>query len=84
MSTQSIPLSSIPLNFDQLLKIVRQLSTKEKLELESMIWNEADEKEIEIPSLQTVIVTERLQKMNEDPSCCRNWEEIERNLRLHP
>jgi hypothetical protein len=35
-----------------LLKIVRQLSTKEKLELESMIWNEADEKEIEIPSLQ--------------------------------
>lgn len=32
------PLSSIPLNFDQLLKIVRQLPTKEKPELESMIW----------------------------------------------
>jgi hypothetical protein len=84
MSTQSIPLSSVPLNFKQLLKIVRHLSTREKLELESMIWNETGEKEIEISPLHKEIVSGRLQKMNENPADCRNWEEIEHNLRLQP
>ncbi|MDR1201262.1 MAG: addiction module protein [Tannerellaceae bacterium] len=83
MGTQPIPLSSAPLNFNQLLKIVRQLSTKEKLELESMIWNETGEKDIDISPLHKEIVSERLQKMSENPSDCRNWEEIECNLRLH-
>jgi hypothetical protein len=62
--------------------MVRQLSTKEKLELESMIWNETDEEEIEISSLHKEIVSERLQKMNDNPSDYKSWEEIERNLRL--
>jgi hypothetical protein len=84
MSKQSIPLSSVPLDFKQLLKTVRQLSTREKLELESMIWSETGEKEIEISPLHREIVSGRLQKMNENPSACRNWEEIERNLRLQP
>jgi hypothetical protein len=82
MSTQSIELSSVPLDFKQLLKTVKQLSTKEKLELESMIWNETGEMDIEISPLHKEIVSGRLQKMNENPSVCRNWEDIERNLRL--
>jgi hypothetical protein len=48
-----------------------------------MIWNETDEKEIEISPLHKEIVSERLQKMNENPSDCKSWEEIDRNLILH-
>jgi hypothetical protein len=55
---------------------VRQLSTKEKLELESMIWNETGEKEIEVSPLHKKIVSERLQKMNENPSDCKNWDSL--------
>jgi hypothetical protein len=82
MSTQSIQLNSIPLNFKQLTDIVKRLSTREKLELESVIWNETEETDIEISPVHKKIVSERLQKMNENPSDCKNWKDIERNLRL--
>jgi hypothetical protein len=82
MSTQSIQLDSAPLNFKQLTDIVKRLSTREKLKLESIIWNETGEIDIEISPVHKKIVSERLQKMNENPSECRNWEEIERNLKL--
>ena len=81
MSAQSIQLN-VPLNFNQLLNLVTQLSTKEKLKLESMIWNEAEAADIEIPTVQKQIVSERLQKMNEDSAACKSWEEIEQNLNL--
>jgi hypothetical protein len=43
-----------------------------------------DEKEIEISPIHKEIVSERLQKMDANPSDCRNWEEIERNIKLQP
>jgi hypothetical protein len=82
MSTQSIQLDSAPLNFKQLTDIVKRLSTREKLKLGSVIWNETGEEDIEISPVHKKIVSERLQKMNENPSECRNWEDIERNLKL--
>ena len=81
MSTELIQLN-IPLNFDQLLGLVKQLSPKEKLKLESMIWNETDEENIEISAVQKKIVHERLQQMNSNPTDCKSWEEIESNLNL--
>jgi len=81
MSAELIQLN-IPLNFDQLLELVKQLSPKEKLKLESMIWNETDEENIEISALQKKIVNERLQTMNNNPEDCKNWEEIECNLNI--
>ena len=81
MSTQSIQLN-VPLNFNQLLNLVKQLSPKEKLKLESLIWNETETIDIEIPDVQKQIVSERLQKMNKDSAACKSWEEIERNLNL--
>ena len=81
MNTELIQLN-IPLNFDQLLGLVKQLSPKEKLKLESMIWNETDEENIEISAVQKKIVNERLQIMNHYPADCKSWEEIESNLNL--
>jgi len=81
MSMQPIQLN-VPLNFNQLLSLVKQLSPKEKLKLESMIWDETSEKEIEISAVHKQIVSDRLQKMNDKPTECKSWEEIERNLKL--
>jgi len=81
MSAQSTLLNA-PLNFNQLLNLVKQLSPKEKLKLESMIWNETEVTDIEISDVQKQIVSERLQKMNEDSGACKSWEEIKRNLNL--
>jgi Putative addiction module component. len=81
MSTELIQLN-IPLNFDQLLGLVNQLSPKEKIKLESMIWNETDEENIEISAVQQKIVYERLQRMNNNPTDCKSWEEIESRLNL--
>ena len=81
MNTELIQLN-IPLNFEQLLGLVKQLSPKEKLKLESMIWNETDEENIEISTVQKKIVHERLQLMNSNPEDCKSWEEIERSLNL--
>jgi hypothetical protein len=44
--------------------------------------NETAKKEIEISPLHKKIVSERLQKMDANPSDCKNWEEIEDNLKL--
>ena len=51
MNTELIQLN-IPLNFDQLWNLVKQLSPKEKLKLESMIWDGTDEENIEISAVQ--------------------------------
>ena len=81
MNTELIQLN-IPLNFDQLLELVKQLSPKEKLKLGGMIWNETDEENIEVSAVQKKIVHERLQLMNNNPADCKSWEEIECNLNL--
>lgn len=45
MSTQYIQLN-VPLSFNQLVDVVQQLSTKEKLQLGSVLWEETKEDEI--------------------------------------
>jgi len=81
MSTQHIQLN-VPLSFNQLIDLVRQLSPTEKIQLSSVLWDEAQEEEITIPEEHKQIVRQRLKRMEEQPESCLTWEDIERKIKL--
>jgi len=81
MNAQQINLN-IPLNFNQLIDIVKQLPMKEKIQLEKYLWDQTDASQIDIPVEQQKIVKKRLQKMNDNPEECLSWDEIERKIKL--
>ena len=81
MSTPYIQLN-VPLSFNQLVDVVQQLSTKEKLQLGSILWDETKEEEIDIPEEHKQIVSQRLTRMEEQPESCLLWEDIERKIKL--
>jgi hypothetical protein len=81
MNTQRIQLN-VPLNFNQLIDIVKQLSPKEKQQLSSVLWDEASEEEIDIPESHKKIVRQRLKNMEEHPESSLSWEDIERKIKL--
>jgi len=81
MDTQHIQLK-VPLNIDQLIDIVRQLSPKEKQQLSSVLWDEVKEEDIDIPEAHKKIVRQRLKHMNEKPETNLGWEDIERKIKL--
>jgi putative addiction module component (TIGR02574 family) len=81
MSTQHIQ-QNVPLSFNQLVEVVQQLSTKEKLQLGRILWDETKEEEIDIPEEHKQIVRQRLTRMEEQPESCLSWEDIERKIKL--
>lgn len=81
METQHIQLK-VPLSFNQLIDIVRQLSPKEKQQLSSVLWDETREEEIDIPDGHKEIVRQRLKRMEEHPESCLSLEDIERKIKL--
>jgi len=81
MSTQHLQLN-VPLSFDQLIDIVRQLSPKEKEQLSSVLWDEIREEDIVIPEEHKKIVRQRLKQMEEHPDNYLIWEDIERKIKL--
>jgi len=81
MDTQHIQLK-VPLSFNQLIDIVRQLSPKEKQQLSSVLWDETREEEIDIPDGHKEIVRQRLKRMEEHPESCLSLEDIERKIKL--
>jgi hypothetical protein len=81
MDTQHIQLN-VPLSFNQLIDIVRQLSPKEKQQLSSVLWDETREEEIVIPEGHKKIVRQRLKRMEEHPESCLSPEDIERKIKL--
>lgn len=81
MSTQYIQLK-VPLSFNQLVDVVQQLSSKEKLQLSSILWDEIKEEEIDISEEHKQIVLQRLSRMEEHPEDCLLWEDIERKIKL--
>ncbi len=81
MDTQHIQLK-VPLSFNQLIDVVRQLSPKEKQELSNVLWDEIREEEINIPEGHKKIVRQRLKQMEEHPESSISWEHIERNIKL--
>lgn len=81
MDTQHIQLN-VPLSFNQLIDIVRQLSPKEKQQLSNVLWDETKEEEMDIPEGHKKIVRQRLKRMEEHPESCLSWEDIERKIKL--
>jgi Putative addiction module component len=81
MDTQHIQLK-VPLNFDQLIDIVRQLSPKEKQQLSSVLWDDTKEEDIYIPEGYKKIVRQRLKRMEEHPEASLSWIDIERKIKL--
>jgi hypothetical protein len=81
MSTQHIQLN-VPLSFNQLIDVVRQLSPKEKVQLSGVLWDETQDEEIIIPEEHKQIVRQRLKRMEEQPESCLTWEDIEHKIKL--
>jgi len=68
---------NIDLNFQQLVKIVKQLSPAEKLKLNEVIWDES----MDIPIEQKQLVLNRIQKAKENPSKMLDWDEALKTLK---
>ena len=81
MNPQHIQLK-VPLSVDQLIDIVRQLSTKEKQKLSNVLWEETREEEVFIPEDHKKIVRQRLKRMEESPETSLSWEDNERKIKL--
>lgn len=71
----------MPLNVDQLIEIVRQLSPKEKQKLSSVLWDETKEEDIFIPEGHKKIVRQRLKRMAENPETNLSWEDIDHKIK---
>lgn len=68
---------NIDLNFQQLIKIVKQLSPSEKLKLNAVIWDET----MEIPLEQQKLVLSRKKKSKINPDRMLDWTEASKKLK---
>jgi len=81
MNTHHIQLN-VPLSFTQLLNVARQLTPMEKIRLGSVLWDETNENEIDIPEAHKQEVRNRIKEMEEHPESRLTWEEIESKIKL--
>jgi hypothetical protein len=63
----------IDINFEQLLEVVKQLTSEEKLKLNERIWIE----DFEIPSEHQELVLGRITKSKADKSRLLDWKDLE-------
>lgn len=68
---------NIDLNFQQLIKIVKQLSPSEKLKLNEVIWDES----MDIPIEQRQLVLSRMQKAKENPNRMLDWDDALKTIK---
>lgn len=81
MNTQHIKIN-IPLNFNQVVDIVRQLSPKEKIKLKELLQETQDVDEYEIPEEHKNIVRQRIKASEENPSRLLNWDDAKKKLKV--
>lgn len=62
----------VDLDFKELLKVVKQLSPSEKLELNDAIWKD----NIEIPIEHQKIVLSRIKKSKDSPERMLDWDKV--------
>lgn len=67
---------NIPINFQQLIEAVKQLSPKEKLKLNELIW----EGNGSIPIEHQELVLDRIQKARQNPNKMLDWDDVEKTL----
>ena len=77
MSSSNI---SLPLNFNQVFELVRQLSSKEKEKLAKLI-NEDLEQNISIPEEHKNIVRSRIKKYKAHPEMLVDWKKAQKTIR---
>ena len=70
---------NIPLDFNQVVDIVKQLSPKEKTKLKEVLESE---QEIDIPEEHKNIVRQRMKASEADPSRLLNWDEVKHKIKL--
>jgi len=68
---------NIDLSFKQLVEAVKQLSPREKLLLNDVLWNES----MEIPAEHQVLVLGRIQKAKQNPNRLVDWDEASKSLK---
>jgi hypothetical protein len=67
---------NIQVNFQQILEAVKQLSPKEKLKLNEVIW----EDDIDIPIETQKLVLNRIKYAREHPETMLDWDEASKTL----
>lgn len=67
---------NINLNFQQLIEVVKQLTPKEKIKLNDMMWDE----NMTIPTEHQKIVIARTEKSKRNPKRMLNWDEVSKTL----
>ncbi|HUH34105.1 MAG TPA: addiction module protein [Daejeonella sp.] len=79
MQTQYNINLNIPLNFSQVVDIVKQLSPSERTKLKEVLEGEQD---IVIPEEHKSIVRQRMKTSESDPSRLLNWDEVKHKIKL--
>jgi hypothetical protein len=79
MSTQQI-LLNVPVSFEQVIELVKQLSPAEKQQLSEVLLTEQSTDDIEIPEEHKELVRERIKKYEDKPGSYLSWNEIEQKL----
>jgi len=67
---------NIQINFQQIIEAVKQLSPKEKLKLNEVIWDE----NTPIPIEHQQLVRERVKEAKEHPEMMLDWDEVSKKL----
>ena len=73
METLKIP---TPFNLNEILEAIKQLSPKDRLKVNDVIWNE----ETEIPTEHQKLVLNRLSKSKKNPERLLNWDDVSKEL----
>ena len=79
MNTQNIQLN-IPLNFKQVVEIVKQLSPSEKKRLSEFLLSDQDKDDPTISEEQKKLVRERIKKYQDSPGSYLSWNDIEHKM----
>lgn len=80
MSTQHIKLN-VPLTFNQVIDIVRQLSPNEKMKLREVLHESQDIDEYDIPEEHKNIVKQRMKATEADPSRLLKWDDVKHKIK---
>jgi putative addiction module component (TIGR02574 family) len=81
MNTQHVNLN-IPLTFNQVIDIVKQLSPKERTKLQEVLMEAENNDEYEIPEEHKNIVRQRTKASQADPSRLLSWDEVKHNINV--
>ncbi|SDT63994.1 Putative addiction module component [Mucilaginibacter mallensis] len=67
---------NIQVNFQQIVEAIKQLTPKEKLKLNELLWNE----DTPIPIEHQQLVMDRVKNANENPESMLDWDEVSGKL----